>query len=312
MLYLHFGSDREEQGWIDCFNKQAPELKIVTATDAVALEAVSWVAVWNPPPNFFQQFPNLQGVFALSAGVDALVVRNDLPENVPVMRLIDAGMAQQMTTYLLWVLLTLEGDFDLYLQRQQQLIWQPEPNKRATKPRVGILGLGTLGLKVAQALSGLGYSVSGWKRTASEVDGIEVLVGDSGFEQLLNQTDLLVNLLPNTPATVGLLDKKSLAKLPLGASLVNVGRGPQLVDNDLIDLLNKQRLRLAVLDVFETEPLPLEPTAHPFWKHPNVIITPHVAAYTLPALAVEQVVSNLERLARGEQPNGLVDLVAGY
>lgn len=312
MLYLHYGDGREEEHWLKCFKEQAPKLKIVRAGDAVDLDKVRWVAVWNPPSEFFKQFSNLQGVFALSAGVDLLVARDDLPTNVPIMRLVDAGMAQQMIDYLLWVLLTLQGDFDLYLQRQEQLIWQQEPSKRLTKPKVGILGLGTLGQKVAQALSGLGYSVSGWKRATEKIPGIEVLVGTKGFAQLLSQTEVLVNMLPNTPATQGLLNKENLAKLPQGATLVNVGRGEQLVDEDLISLLDSEHLRLAVLDVFHTEPLPTEPLMHPFWTHLKIIVTPHAAAYTLPELAVEQILNNLKRLDAGKQPTGLVDLKAGY
>lgn len=312
MLFLHFGDKREEQYWLKCFNQQAPELKIVTALNKVAAEEVRWAAVWNPEPDFFKQFPNLLGVFALSAGVDALVLRDDIPTDIPIMRLLDAGMAQQMIDYLLWVALTLQGDFDRYLQDQQQRVWQPQPSKSLVKPRVGILGLGVLGIKVAQKFSELGYSVSGWKRTTAEIAGVEVFVGDKGIADLLAQTDLLVNLLPNTEATYGLLNKKNLAKLPQGASLVNIGRGQQLVDDDLISLLDSKYLRLAVLDVFHTEPLPLKPVAHPFWAHPQVIVTPHIAAYTLPELAVEQVLNNLNRLAKGEQPLGLIDLTKGY
>lgn len=312
MLYLHFGDEREEQQWLECFKQQAPELKLVRASDQVALEEVHWVAVWNPQAGFFKQFPNLQGVFALSAGVDALVARDDLPASVPIMRLLDAGMAEQMLNYVLWVALTLQGDFDFYLTRQKQQLWQAEASKSLVKPRIGILGLGSLGKKVALGLSALGYSVSGWKRTASEVAGIKVRVGHKGLEELLSQTDLLVNLLPNTPATQGILNKKSLSQLPKGASLVNVGRGSQLVDEDLLALLDSQHLRLAVLDVFHTEPLPLEPTPHPFWAHAQVVITPHVAAYTLPDLAVEQVLENLNALAKGEEPKGLVNLTLGY
>lgn len=312
MLYLHFGDEREEQQWLESFNQRAPELKIVRAGDAIPLAEISWVAVWNPQPDFFKNFPNLQGVFALSAGVDALVARDDLPADVPIMRLVDAGMAEQMIDYILWVALTLQGDFDLYLERQRQLIWQAETSKTLAKPRIGILGLGSLGKKVALALKGLGYPVHGWKRTADQLEGVEILVGDEGLVQLLKQTDLLVNLLPNTPATQGLLNKQRLSKLPQGASLVNVGRGPQLVDEDLLSLLDSKHLRLAVLDVFTEEPLRLEPKVHPFWMHPQIIVTPHVAAYTLPNLAVEQVLGNLECLAKGKTPKGLVDLTVGY
>ncbi len=312
MLFLHFGDEREEQQWLESFKQQAPELEIVRAGDEVTLDKVRWAAVWNPQPNFFKQFPNLQGVFALSAGVDALVARDDLPADVPIMRLVDAGMAEQMIDYILWVALTLQGDFDLYLERQRQLIWQAETSKTLAKPRIGILGLGSLGKKVALALKGLGYPVHGWKRTADQLEGVEILVGDEGLVQLLKQTDLLVNLLPNTPATQGLLNKQRLSKLPQGASLVNVGRGPQLVDEDLLSLLDSKHLRLAVLDVFTEEPLRLEPKVHPFWMHPQIIVTPHVAAYTLPNLAVEQVLGNLECLAKGETPKGLVDLTVGY
>lgn len=312
MLYLAFGNQRSEHIWLQSFRQHLPDLPVITAATLTQPEQIRWAAVWNPAPNVFRQFPNLEAVFALSAGVDALVKRADLPAHLPIMRLLDAGMAQQMSSYVHWVLLSLQGNFDLYCQRQQQLQWLPEPAPSLAKPSLGILGLGTLGSQVAQHFQQLGYPVAGWKRTPSTNNTLTTFAGAQGLQQLLARSQVLVNLLPDTPATQGILNADTLKQLPPGASLINLGRGQQLVEQDLLQLLDSNHLRWAVLDVFKQEPLPTNPKPHPFWLHPKITLTPHVAAYTLPEPAVLQVKTNLQRLAQGETPLGLVNRAQGY
>lgn len=307
MLYLHLDSDQAR--WLEGFRKQDPDLKVVVEGDDFDVAEVRWVAAWNPSAGLFARFPKLEAVFALGAGVDAFMRRNDLPESMPLIRLLDAGMAQQMVEYILWAVLTVQRDFDRYRQQQLQCQWREQVARSTDQVRLGVLGLGALGQGVARQLAGLGYPVSGWKRSALDLPGVRVLTGDEGFRQLLQTSDVLISLLPNTPQTVGLLNGEHLSLLPQGAVLVNVARGVQVVDVDLLQLLDREHLRLAVLDVFHQEPLPVD---HPFWTHPKVVMTPHMAAATLPEPAIAQVLDNLERLQRGETPHGLVTGSAGY
>lgn len=307
MLYLHIEPD--QQLWLDAFAHHQPDLKVVTADDEFDAGQVRWVAAWNPSEGLFARFPKLEAVFALGAGVDAFVRRDDLAADIPLIRLLDAGMAEQMVEYILWATLTVQRDFDSYADLQRQSKWQEHTARTKDQMRLGILGLGALGQQVAKSLAGYGYPVSGWKRSSLELEGVKVFTGDEGLQQLVQQSDVLISLLPNTPQTRGLLDGKLLGQLPKGASLVNVARGVQVVDEDLLDLLDRDHLRFAALDVFHQEPLP---TDHPFWEHPKVSVTPHMAAATLPEPAVEQVVANLKKLEAGEEPQGLVKAESGY
>ncbi|WP_404419523.1 2-hydroxyacid dehydrogenase [Marinospirillum sp.] len=307
MLYLHIEPDQQQ--WLDAFAHHQPDLKVVTADDDFDADRVRWVAAWNPSEGLFGHFPNLEAVFALGAGVDAFVRRDDLSAEIPLIRLLDAGMADQMVEYILWATLTVQRDFDLYADLQRQNKWQEHTARSRDQMRLGILGLGALGQQVAKSLTTYGYPVSGWKRSEIELEGVKVFTGDQGLQQLVQQSDVLISLLPNTPQTRGLLDAKLLGKLPKGAALVNVARGVQVVDADLLKLLDNDHLRFAALDVFHEEPLP---TDHPFWQHPKVAVTPHMAAATLPEPAVKQVVANLKKLEAGQEPEGLVKAESGY
>lgn len=306
MLYLHVDSGLDS--WLEAFRQQ-PDLQVVVAGDDFDPAAVRWVAAWNPPETLFAGFPYLEGIFVLGAGVDAFVRRDDLPANTPLIRLLDAGMAQQMVEYILWAVLSVQRDFDIYKRQQQQGIWQEQVARSVGDMRLGILGLGALGQKVAQQLAGFGYKVAGWKRSPLTLDGVNVLTGDQGFDDLLEQSDVLISLLPNTAQTRGVLNRSTLGRLPKGAVLINVARGVQVVDEDLLQLLDEGHLRLAVLDVFHQEPLV---QGHPFWRHPRVVMTPHMAAATLPEPAVKQVLSNLQRMKSGQEPLGLVKANSGY
>ncbi|MGA7985497.1 MAG: NAD(P)-dependent oxidoreductase, partial [Burkholderiales bacterium] len=174
---------------------------------------------------------------------------------------------------------------------------------------VGLLGLGELGRSVAQRLLALDFRLCGWSRRQKEIERIECFAGPDGLDAMLAKCGALVCLLPLTPETRGILDARSLALLPRGACVINVARGAHLVEADLIAALDAGHLAHAYLDVFETEPLP---ASHPFWSHPGVSLTPHVAALTDPRTALPLVIRNLERAQRGEPPEAQVDRAAGY
>ncbi|SMF07585.1 2-hydroxyacid dehydrogenase [Pseudogulbenkiania subflava] len=302
MLYLYAPQDAEQLAPL--LRQALPNIDLAVWPQQVDDTAVRYAVVWNPPEGFFTRFSRLEAVFALGAGVDRLLARADLPATLPVIRLTDAGMAQQMAEYALYGVLRYQRQFDVYQRQQAERRWQPQPPRLAHEIRVSVLGLGAIGAVVATTLAGLGYTVSGWSRSPRELPGVACRHGSAALDTLLAETDVLVGVLPSTPETRGLLDRDRLVRLPHGAALINAGRGDQLDQAALLDLLDAGQLRFAQLDVFASEPLAAE---HPLWVHPSVTVTPHIAAITLPGPAAQQIAANLRALRSGTAPEGLVD-----
>jgi glyoxylate/hydroxypyruvate reductase len=293
----------------------AADVRLWTPGDTAPAD---YAIVWRPPAELFAPRAGLRGIFVLGAGVDALLAHErrapgTLPAAVPLIRLEDSGMAAQMAEYATYAALRYMRRFDEYehAQRQQgsQARWHVlEPHSRETF-HVGVLGLGALGAHVAEALASLGMPVRGYSRSAKTIDGVATFSGEAQWPRFLNGLKLLVNLLPSTPATDGILNRETFSRLERGAYLVNLARGAHLVERDLIDALDEGRLAAATLDVFAQEPLPLD---HPFWHLPRVTITPHISALTLREPAVEQIARKIEALSRGEPISGIVDRQRGY
>lgn len=264
--------------------------------------------VWMPPQRMLDEQPSLRALVNLGAGVDGLL-RLQLPPGVPVYRLRDAGMAVQMAEYVLDAVVRFHRGLDALDAAQHDARWAWTPPASRSACTVGLLGVGAMGARVARALQALDYPVLAWSRSGRVPSGVRGFAGADGLPQLLAQSRVLVNLLPLTPDTADLLNHANLGRLPAGALLVNVGRGAHLVEADLLALLDQGHLAGAVLDVFRTEPLPPE---HPFWRHPRIRVTPHVAAQTLLGPSVAQVADLLRTLQAGDQPAGAVDVLAGY
>ena len=307
LLYVHAGD--EGATYRELFARELPEVRCVAFPDPAPAGEIDFVACWNPPTGFFAPLASLRAVFALGAGVDRLLARDDLPDTTPIVRLLDAGMAGQMAEYaLLGVLMRQRHVVDYRLQ-QQRAEWRRHPPIPREALRVGVLGLGEMGAAVARTLASLGYAVAGWSRTPKSIAGVAAHHGDAGLAALLARSDVLVNTLPSTAGTRGLLDRARLARLPRGAFVVNASRGDQLDAAALRALLDDGHLSGALLDVFAVEPLPAD---DPLWRHPRVTITPHAAATTLPEPSVRQVADNIRRLLRGEPAAGVVDRLRGY
>ncbi|MTJ83237.1 MAG: glyoxylate/hydroxypyruvate reductase A [Telmatospirillum sp.] len=269
-----------------------------------------YVAAWNPPDGFFSRLGRPRAVFVLGAGIDRFLKRGDLPPaDVPLVRLLDAGMARQMADYALAGVLRFQRNLDLYEEQQRQGLWRPQPARSADGLRVTVLGLGRIGSVVASTLAGLGYQVSGWNRGGALIPGVSCRSGMEALDALLAETDVLINVLPSTPATRGLLDRRRLSLLAPGAGLVNCGRGDQMDLDALVSLLDAGHLRGALLDVFPTEPLAAD---NPWWRHPKLRITPHVAAVTLPEPAARQVADGIACFEAGGTAAGTVDRGRGY
>lgn len=273
-----------------------------------------YALVWRPPHEMLANRRDLKAVFALGAGVDAILDQErkhpgTLPAGVPLLRLEDTGMAQQMQEYALSYVLRYFRRFDEYQALQQRQEWQPLDPHSLDDFTIGILGAGVLGQSVARKLTEFGFSVRCWSRSAKQIDGVQSFAGEAQRAAFLDGVKLVINLLPNTPETVGILNRELFAQLSTGAYLINIARGAHLVEADLLAALEQGQLAAATLDVFAREPLPQD---HPFWRHPRVTITPHIAAITLPQQAMDQIAANIRALEAGHAPAGVVDKQRGY
>ncbi len=265
--------------------------------------------VYKPPPGELKRMPNLKAILSLGAGVDYFFNHDDLPDGVPLARLIDPKLTKAMTEYVEFAVLRHHRHIDEFERRQGEARWEYELPPATGERRVGVMGLGVLGGDAARSLAALGFAVAGWSRTPKELDGIESFHGEAGLAPFLARTDILVCLLPHTAATEGIIDARTLAALPEGAYVVNTARGVHVVEEDLLAALEGGHIAGATLDVFRQEPLP---AAHPFWAHPKVLVTPHIAAAGFPHSAAPGVVENIRRTRAGEPLLDLVDVAAGY
>ena len=309
MAILFYSKSDNPEPWRDAIERELPELSFRVWPDVGAPDEIRYALVWRPEHGLLASLPNLRAIIALGAGVDHLFQDPQLPRTTPIVRLVDAGMAAEMSEYCVLGVLYFHRSMDRYTRLQAVRQWQRLPLVPAAQRRVGIMGLGTLGRHLAQRLVALGFAVSGWSRSAKNLDGVSCHWGEGGLNPFLARSEILINLLPLTRNTRGILDADTFAALPDGACLINVARGAHLMEDDLLAALSRGKLRGAMLDVFREEPLP---APHPFWRHPRIVVTPHTAAPTIPELAVDQVVEAIHRLEAGERPDGLVDLDEGY
>ena len=270
--------------------------------------AADFAVVWAPPQQFFDEQTRLKGIFNIGAGVDALL-KLKLPPNAVVARLDDAGMAVQMAEYVCQAVIRHFRELDACALDMRAGQWTfRNPRQRADFP-VGVMGLGVLGARVAQALSHFEFPVLGWSRTPRTQPGIACFHGPGQLADFLRQSRVLVNLLPLTPDTVNILNRDNLFKLHSGGYVINVARGAHLVEADLLALIDSGHLSGATLDVFRTEPLPPD---HPFWRHPGITLTPHTSARTLRTDSIAQIAAKIMALQRGDSIAGVVDAARGY
>ncbi|MBH9576804.1 2-hydroxyacid dehydrogenase [Inhella proteolytica] len=260
-----------------------------------------YAVLWKPPAEFLSAQPRLKALFAAGAGVDALRTL-PLPAGVPLVRLEDAGMGVQMAEYVLHALLRWYRGFDRYANQAAAAAWWPQPPQRKADWTVGLLGYGQLAQPVAQALRGLGFPVQAWARSARAAD-LPLFAGPEGLAPFLRSSRVLVALLPLTEATRGLINTELLNQLPDQAYLINVARGGLVVEADLLAALDSGHLAGAALDVCTPEPAPPN---HPFWRHPRIQLTPHIAAATLREEAVAQIAAKIRALEAGQPISGVV------
>ncbi len=294
--------------WATILAEHAPELDFRMWPETGDPASVRYLVAWQPPPDIGTLFPNLEVMFSVAAGVDQLDL-SAVPAHLPVVRMVDPNLIASMAEYVVMSVLMLHRDLLDYLQFQREGRWQEKRVVPAPRRRVGIMGMGSLGTAAIERLRPFGFPLAGWSRSPKAVAGVECYAGADGLGEFLARTDILVCLIPLTPETRGILDAELFARLPAGAAVVNVGRGGHLVDADLVAALDSGHLRGAVVDVVSTEPAP---AGHPFWTHPKIVLTPHVASMTQPQTAAFVFLENVRRHQRGDPLLGTVDRGRGY
>ena len=304
-------TNTKAEPWLEGFRKALPGVDIwewQAAEPGQAPKLADHAVVWSPPQSFIDEQSQLQNVFNIGAGVDALLKLN-MPASMNIVRLNDAGMSVQMAEYVCHAVIRHFREFDHYDKDAAVQRWSFRKPMLRADFAVGILGAGVLGSHVARTLQMFEFPVNVWSRSPKHIDGVKSFSGAAQLPDFLKATRVLVNLLPLTPDTENILNQANLSQLQAGAYLINVARGKHLVEQDLLDLLDQGHLAGATLDVFRTEPLPAE---HAFWKHPKITLTPHTSARTLRDDSIAQIVGKIHALQRGKSVKGIVDALRGY
>jgi len=304
----------DPRAWLLALGAAAPERPVLTKDAADHFAEVRYAMVWRPPQGLLAQLPNLAVIFNLGAGVDALLADATIPKHIPIVRSVDPDITGRMTEWVVLQALYHFRQMPAYQAQQHRRLWQDLPQQAASAATVGLMGVGVLGQSAAKVLRALGFNVIGWSRTAKRGLGFPVHHGEPELADFLAATDLLVCLLPLTAETTGILNYGLFQRLkrsgPIGGPvLINCGRGGQQVEMDILRALDDNTLVSATLDVFETEPLPVE---SPLWRHPKVMITPHVAADSDPEAMTAHVLGQIARFEAGRPMETVVDRATGY
>lgn len=300
---------KDVSDWVQELKEKRPELKVYTHPDVADKSEIEFAMTWGHPKGVFKEYPNLKCISSMGAGVDHILNDPDLPEHVIITKLEDKYLSLDMGAFVVGVVLNhLRG---LYTYKVQELEhhWEKHSYLSIEDTTIGIMGMGALGTHVATQLHKLGFKVNGWARSEKDLEHVQVFTGEEGLPTFLSKSDILVCLLPLTAETEDILNKNTFSQLPENAFVINVARGKHLVDQDLIDMIDNGHLSGASLDVFREEPLP---ETHPFWKHPKIHITPHIASVTDPRSAVSQILENYDSFRRNEPLKNVVSPELGY
>lgn len=295
--------------WVSKLQAFEPKLDIRVWPEVGDPDEIDFALTWRHPMGEFKKYRNLKCIASMGAGVEHILCDPDLPHGVPITRIVEPSMPQSMSEYVVMVVLNYCRHYGLYRKQQAEQQWLLKIPILAHDVGIGIMGLGQLGGDAAEKLSHLGFQVAGWNRTPKIINGVKTFSGDDQLNEFLAHTRILICLLPLTPGTKDILNRDLFDKLQPGAYVINVARGEHLVEQDLLDALETGQLSGACLDVFRTEPLPKD---HPFWRHPKIVVTPHISSLTIPAAVVPQIIENYHRALSGNPLLNEVDIKRGY
>lgn len=306
-IFLYKADPVRGAEWADWFALKAPQLEFRQWPLEDGHPRVRYLAAWEPPSDL-SMFPNLELIFSVGAGIDQFDF-STLPPALPVLRMVEPGIIGGMVEYATLAVLSIHREWLAYRDQQRAGAWNALRVRPAGSRRIGVLGLGVLGQAVLAQLRTFGFPCAAWSASQHTIDGIDCFAGTDALPTFLARTDILICLLPLTLSTRAILDARLFAALPRGAALINCGRGGHLVQADLLAALDSGQLSTAVLDVCEPEPLPAD---DPLWRHPQVMLTPHIASMTQPETAVDVVLENIRRHLADEPLNGVVERNRGY
>lgn len=284
--------------WRAAIETHMPGQEVAEFPDVPDPSMIDYALIWKHPPGDLERYPNLKAVFSLGSGVDYLDAFPSLPD-VPIFRLIDTNMAEDMALYTLYWTIHFQRLFGTYQAQQEQANWVRYPTPLAPEFKVAVLGLGAIGSHIAKALAKNGFNVSGWSRSPKDITGVNCTYGPDGLETILPETDVLICCLPFTKATYEFLDFEILSQLKTGSAFINISRGAVVKESDLLTLLDDGQIGGAALDVFHEEPLP---KASRFWNHPKVHVTPHMSGATNPDTAMQIITRDIEIFKSGGTP----------
>ncbi|CAN7222201.1 glyoxylate/hydroxypyruvate reductase A [Variovorax sp. LjRoot290] len=307
--HIFFSSNLDSpQAWREALARHLGDFSFTVGPHCADPAAIDVALVYKPPKEGLLAFRNLRAVVSLSAGINQFSPAM-LPAGVPLSRSIDSTLTQHMIAYAKAAVYRYHRRFHVFERNSRESAWRFELPKSNAETTVGVLGLGELGSAVASALAADGFGVQGWSRRARDLPGIRTHAGDAGLHAMAAGVDIVINVLPLTDATEGILSGRLFASFRQGAFLINMGRGGHLVEQDLLRALDEGRIAAATLDVVQVEPLP---EGHPFWAHPGILITPHIAGITSPESAAPQIAENIRRAMRGQGLLNQVDWARGY
>ena len=306
MSFLIVSSQRDPKDWVEALKAEAPNLDLEVYPEVKDPSKVEFVLSWKHPHGIYKDYPNLKIIASMGAGIDHIIEDPDIPEHIKITRVIDEQLTKDMSVFVLSIILDHLRNLSIHYGSNE---WKPQKYMRPEDVQVGIMGMGILGVGVAEKLIQNKFNVTGWSRTKKEILGVNTFHGDEQLKEFLKDCRVLVNLLPLTSETKNILNKDLFQKLPQGAYVINVARGPHLVEEDLLEMIEKGHLAGAALDVFRKEPLPKD---HPFWNNDKINITPHIASVTLPTTVVPQILDNYQKMKAGKKLENVVSREKEY
>tara|TARA_B100000959_G_scaffold46099_1_gene46901 strand:- start:363 stop:1301 length:939 start_codon:yes stop_codon:yes gene_type:complete len=296
--------------WSNALQEAMPEMDVKVYPDEGDVNDIEYAVVWKHPRGILNQYPNLKAILSLGAGVDHVISDPELPEGLPIVRLVDKKLTHEMFLHSLHWVLHFHSDQYLYRIQQQSREWIQQSSVQSEDRTIGIMGLGNIGKSIGDSLVNLDFNVVGWgARPKNSLGEINYYYGQEQLAVFLRQSDILINVLPLSENTKNILTKNELKLLPEGSFIINIGRGGIINESDLLSALDSGHITAAALDVFAQEPLPEN---NSLWTHPSVYVTPHIAGQSNPRSAAKTIAENIRLIETGEDPYPIYSLNSGY